>query len=52
MALEVLTVQVGRVAVAVPPSTVVEGSTVVFRVVIVQVFGGELHGVVFQERIS
>lgn len=45
---QVLAVQVGRVAVAVPPGTVVEGGAVVLRVVVVPVFGGELHPVVLQ----
>lgn len=49
MTLEVLPVQVGGVAVAIPPGAMVEGGTVVLRVVVVQVLGGELHAVVFQE---
>lgn len=52
MALEVLPIQVGGVAVAIPPGPVVEGSTVVLRVVIVKVFGGEFHAVVFQEGVT
>lgn len=49
---QVLAVQVGRVAVAVPPGAVVEGGAVVLRVVVVPVFGGELHPVVLQQRVT
>lgn len=49
---QVLAVQVGRVAVAVPPGAVVEGGAVVLRVVVVPVFGGELHPVVLQKRVT
>lgn len=49
---QVLAVKVGGVAVAVPPGTVVEGGAVVLRVVVIPVFGGELHPVVLQQRIT
>lgn len=49
---QVLAVKVGGVAVAVPPSAVVERSAVVLRVVVVPVFGGELHPVVLQQRVT
>lgn len=52
VALEVLPVEVGGVAVAVPPGTVVESGAVVLRVVVVQVLGGELHPVVLQEGVT
>lgn len=52
LAAQVLAVQVGRVAVAVPPGAVVEGGAVVLRVVVVPVFGGELHPVVLQHRVT
>lgn len=46
LAAQVLAVKVGGVAVAVPPGTMVERGAVVLRVVVVPVFGGELHPVV------
>ncbi len=49
---QVLAVKVGGVTVAVPPGAVVEGRAVVLRVVIVPVFGGELHPVVLQQRVT
>lgn len=49
---QVLAVKVGGVAVAVPPGTVVEGGAVVLRVVVVPVFGGELHPVVLEQRVT
>lgn len=49
---QVLAVEVGGVAVAVPPGTVVEGGAVVLRVVVVPVFGGELHSIVLQQRVA
>ena len=49
---QVLAVKVGGVAVAVPPGTVVEGGAVVLRVVVVLVFGGELHPVVLQQGVT
>lgn len=52
LAAQVLAVEVGRVAVAVPPGAVVEGGAVVLRVVVVAVFGGELHAVVLQQRVT
>lgn len=52
MALEVLPVEVGGVAVAVPPGAVLECRAVVLRVVVVQVLGGELHPIVLQERVA
>lgn len=52
LAAQVLAVEVGRVAVAVPPGAMVEGGAVVLRVVVVAVFGGELHAVVFQQRVT
>lgn len=52
VAAQVLPVEVGRVAVAVPPGAVVERGTVVLRVVVVQVLGGELHPVVLQEGVT
>lgn len=52
LAAQVLAVQVGRVAVAVPPGAVVEGGAVVLRVVVVPVFGGELHPVVLQQGVT
>lgn len=50
-AAEVLPVEVGRVAVAVPPGPAVEGRAVVLRVVAVAVLGGEPHAAVLQERV-
>lgn len=52
VALEVLPVEVGGVAVAVPPGTMVESRAVILRVVVVQVLGGELHPVVLQEGVA
>lgn len=52
LAAQVLAVEVGRVAVAVPPGAMVEGGAVVLRVVVVTVFGGELHAVVFQKGVA
>lgn len=52
LAAQVLAVEVGRVAVAVPPGAMVEGGAVILRVVVVAVFGGELHAVVFQKRVA
>ena len=52
LAAQVLAVQVGGVAVPVPPGAVVEGGAVVLRVVVVLVFGGELHPVVLQEGVA
>lgn len=52
LAAQVLAVEVGRVAVAVPPGAMVEGGAVVLRVVVVAVFGGELHAVVFQQSVT
>lgn len=52
LAAQVLAVEVGRVAVAVPPGAMVEGGAVVLRVVVVAVFGGELHPVVLQQRVT
>lgn len=49
---QVLAVQVGRVAVAVPPGAMVEGGAVVLRVVVVPIFGGELHPVVLQQGVT
>lgn len=49
---QVLAVEVGRVAVAVPPGAVVEGGAVVLRVVVVPVFGGKLHPIVFQQGVT
>lgn len=49
---QVLAIQVGRVAVAVPPGAVVERCTVVLRVVVVYVLSGELHTVVLQQRVT
>lgn len=49
---QVLAVEVGRVAVAVPPSTVVEGGAVILGVVVVPVFSGELHAVMLQQRVT
>lgn len=49
---QVLPVEVGGVAVSVPPRAVVEGGAVILRVVIIPVFGGELHPVVLQQRIA
>lgn len=49
---QVLAVEVGGVAVAVPPGAVVEGGAVVLRVVVVPVFGGELHPVVLQQSVT
>lgn len=49
---QVLAIKVGGVAVAVPPGAMVEGGAVVLRVVIIPVFGGELHPVVFQQRVT
>lgn len=49
---EILPVEVGGVAVAVPPGAMVEGGAVVLRVVVVQVLGGELHPVVLQEGVT
>lgn len=49
---QVLSVQVGHVTVPVPPGSVVEGGTVVLGVVVVLVLGGELHAVVFQQRVT
>lgn len=46
---QVLAVQVGGVAVAVPPGTMVERSTVVLRVIVVSVFCGELHSIVLKQ---
>lgn len=52
LAAQVLAVKVGGVAVAVPPGTMVEGGAVVLRVVVIPVFGGELHPVVLQQRVT
>lgn len=52
LAAQVLAVEVGGVAVAVPPGAVVEGGAVVLRVVVVPVLGGELHPVVFQQGVT
>lgn len=52
LAAQVLAVEVGGVAVAVPPGAMVEGGAVVLRVVVVAVFGGELHAVVFEKRVA
>lgn len=49
---QVLAVKVGGVAVAVPPGTMVEGGAVVLRVVVIPVFGGELHPIVLQQRVT
>lgn len=49
---QVLAVQVGGVAVSVPPRAVVEGGAVILRVVVVLVLGGELHPIVLQQRIT
>lgn len=52
LAAQVLAVKVRGVAVPVPPSTMVEGGAVVLGVVVIPVFGGELHPVVLQKRIT
>lgn len=52
LAAQVLAVEVGRVTVAVPPGAMIEGGAVVLRVVVVAVFGGELHAVVLQKRVA
>lgn len=52
LAAQVLAIEVGCVTVAVPPGAMVEGGAVVLRVVVVAVFGGELHAVVFQKRVA
>ena len=52
LAPQVLPVQVGGVAVAVPPGPVVEGGAVVLRVVVIPVFGGELHPIVLQQSVT
>lgn len=52
LAAQVLAVEVGGVAVSVPPGPVVEGGAVVLRLVVVSVLGGELHSVVLQKRIA
>lgn len=49
---QVLAVQVWCVTVAVPPGTVVEWGTIVLRVIIIPVFCGELHPIVFQQRVT
>jgi hypothetical protein len=50
--LEVLTVEVGIVTAVMPPSTFVRCSTVTSPLIIVFVFGGELHSVVITQRIT
>lgn len=52
LAAQVLSVEVGSVAVAVPPGAVVEGRTVILRVVVVLVLSGEFHPVVFEQRVA
>lgn len=49
LAAEVLPIQVGHVAVPVPPGSVVEGGAVVLRVIVVLVLGSKLHAVVFEQ---
>lgn len=49
---QVLSVQVGGVAVPVPPRPLVVGGAVVLRLVVVAVLGGELHPRVFEEGIT
>lgn len=49
---QVLAVKVGGVAVSVPPRAMVEGGAVILRVVVIFVFGGELHSIVLQQRIT
>lgn len=52
LAAQVLAVQVGHVAAVVPPRAVVKRSAVVLRMVVVTVFGCELHAVMFQQRVA
>ncbi len=52
LAAQVLSVEVGGVAVAVPPGSMVEGRAVILRVVVVLVLSGEFHPVVFEQRVA
>lgn len=52
LAAQVLAVEVGCVAVSVPPRPMVEGGAVVLRLVVVSVLGGKLHSIVLQKRIT
>lgn len=49
---QVLSVQVGGVAIPVPPRPLVVGGAVVLRLVVVAVLGGELHPRVFEEGVT
>lgn len=49
---QILAVKVSSVTVAVPPSTMVEGGAVVLRVVVIPVFGRELHPIVLQHTVT
>lgn len=49
---QVLAIEVGCVAVAVPPGPSIEGGTVVLRVVAVPVLGGEPHAAVLQKGVT
>ncbi len=52
LAAQVLSVEVGGVAIAVPPGAVVEGCAVILRVVVVLVLSGEFHAAVFEQRVA